>query len=122
MSQPAYVLLYVDSPVKSAAFYASLLDLEPVEASPTFALFALNPSLMLGLWSRHTAEPAVKAPAGGGEIAFSVEDEAAARAAHASWSGRGLTIVQPPAAMDFGFTLTALDPDGDRLRVFAPGA
>jgi hypothetical protein len=24
--------------------------------------------------------------------------------------------------MDFGFTFVALDPDGHRLRVFAPGA
>ena len=27
-----------------------------------------------------------------------------------------------PTAMDFGFTFVALDPDGHRLRVFAPGA
>jgi hypothetical protein len=29
--------------------------------------------------------------------------------------------VQSPIAMDFGFTFTAVDPDGHRLRVFAPG-
>jgi hypothetical protein len=28
--------------------------------------------------------------------------------------------VQPPTDMDFGRTFVALDPDGDRLRVFAP--
>ncbi|WP_374468302.1 hypothetical protein [Ferrovibrio sp.] len=30
-------------------------------------------------------------------------------------------ILQPPTAMDFGYTFLAADPDGHRLRVFAPG-
>jgi hypothetical protein len=32
----------------------------------------------------------------------------------------GLRIIQEPVKMDFGFTFTAADPDGHRLRVFAP--
>ncbi|CAO3352718.1 VOC family protein [Azospirillum melinis] len=114
-----FVLLHVDSPAASAAFYAELLGREPVEASPTFAMFKAGDGLMLGLWSRHTVEPAATAP-GGGEIAFTVADEAAVRDLHADWSGRGLTILQPPTAMDFGHTFVAQDPDGHRLRVFAP--
>ncbi len=39
---------------------------------------------------------------------------------HADWSGRGLTILQRPTDMDFGRTFLAIDPDGHRLRVFAP--
>jgi predicted enzyme related to lactoylglutathione lyase len=31
-------------------------------------------------------------------------------------------VAQPPTRMDFGFTFLALDPDGHRLRVFAPAA
>jgi hypothetical protein len=31
-----------------------------------------------------------------------------------------LKIAQAPTAMDFGMTFVALDPDGHRLRVFAP--
>ncbi|WP_042700042.1 VOC family protein [Azospirillum sp. B506] len=114
-----FVLLYVDSPAASAAFYADLLGREPVEASPTFALFKAGNGLMLGLWSRHTVEPAATVP-GGGEVAFTVADEAVVRDMHADWSGRGLTILQPPTAMDFGHTFVAQDPDGHRLRVFAP--
>lgn len=114
-----FVLLYVDSPTASAAFYADLLGRPPVEASPTFAMFKAGDGLMLGLWSRHTVEPAATAP-GGGEIAFTVADEAAVRDLHADWSARGLTILQPPTAMDFGHTFVAQDPDGHRLRVFAP--
>ncbi|CAO3399197.1 VOC family protein [Azospirillum palustre] len=114
-----FVLLHVDSPAASAAFYAELLGRPPVEASPTFAMFKAGNGLMLGLWSRHTVEPAATAP-GGGEIAFTVADEAVVRNLHADWSGRGLTILQPPTAMDFGHTFVAQDPDGHRLRVFAP--
>ena len=33
-----------------------------------------------------------------------------------------LAIAQAPATLDFGHTFVALDPDGHRLRVFAPGA
>ncbi|WP_028534408.1 VOC family protein [Paludibacterium yongneupense] len=120
MFHPDYLLLYVDSPAASAAFYSRLLQLDPVESSPTFALFALPSGLKLGLWSRHTVEPAASALGGGGEMAFSVADEARVDAVCAEWSGRGLTILQAPVAMDFGYTFVALDPDGHRLRVFTP--
>ncbi len=117
-----FVLLYVDSPTASAAFYADLLGKQPVEASPTFALFAMTSGTMLGLWSRHTVEPAPAAGGGGSEIAFTVANADAVHATHADWAARGLPIVQAPTAMDFGHTFVALDPNGHRLRVFAPSA
>lgn len=120
MPVPNFVLLYVESPSASAAFYADLLGKPPVEASPTFAMFALEPGRMLGLWARHTVEPPATPP-GGAELAFTVADEAAVRSTHADWAARGLAIVQAPTCMDFGFTFVAQDPDGHRLRVFAPG-
>ncbi|MFC5355983.1 VOC family protein [Azospirillum himalayense] len=116
------ILLYVDSPTASAAFYADLTGKAPVEASPTFAMFALDSGVMLGLWSRHTVQPPASAgPLGGsGEIGFRVAGAEAVQALHDDWVRRGLTIAQPPTAMDFGHTFVALDPDGHRLRVFAP--
>ncbi|HFU1570938.1 TPA: drug:proton antiporter, partial [Serratia liquefaciens] len=39
MTTPNMTLLYVDNPEKSAIFYRHLLGQEPVELSPTFALF-----------------------------------------------------------------------------------
>jgi catechol 2,3-dioxygenase-like lactoylglutathione lyase family enzyme len=116
-----FVLLYVDSPAASAAFYTDLLGRKPVENSPTFAMFALDSGVKLGLWSRDTVEPAATA-VGGSEIAFAVADANAVRDTHADWTNRGLPIVQAPTDMDFGRTFVALDPDGHRLRVFAPGA
>ncbi|BAI73503.1 hypothetical protein AZL_028650 [Azospirillum sp. B510] len=106
-------------PAASAAFYADLPGWPPVESSATFAMFKAGDGLMLGLWSRHTVEPAATMP-GGSEIAFTVADETTVRGLHADWSARGLTILQPPTAMDFGHTFVAQDPDGHRLRVFAP--
>ena len=117
MPEFGFVLLYVDSPAASAVFYGDLLGQTPVEQSPTFAMFVLRPGVMLGLWSRHTVEPAAQAAGGGGEVAFTAED---ADAVHADWVRRGLTIAQPPTDMDFGRTFVALDPDGHRLRVLVP--
>jgi catechol 2,3-dioxygenase-like lactoylglutathione lyase family enzyme len=119
MPNPNFVVLYVDSPEASAGFYRGLLGREPVETSPTFVLFALESGLMLGLWSRHTVEPAAIAAGGGSELAFTVDDAAAVEATFADWRGRAVAIAQKPTDMDFGRTFVALDPDGHRLRVFA---
>jgi predicted enzyme related to lactoylglutathione lyase len=118
MSDPNFVILYVDSPPASAEFYGSLLGKIPVESSPTFALFTLDSGMMLGLWSRHTVEPAAAAGGGGCEIGFGVADREAVDAAYADWQRRGLTILQRPTEMDFGRSFVAADPDGHRLRVF----
>ena len=122
MTHPPFTLLYVDSPRASAAFYAGLLGCEPVEQSPTFCLFALESGLMLGLWSRHTAEPAPCAAGGGMELGFQVEDAAAVDALYADWSARDLRVLQKPVDLDFERTFVVLDPDCHRLRVFAPAA
>ena len=119
---PNFLLLYVDSPAASAAFYAGLMGRPPIETSPTFAMFALEGGLMLGLWSKHTVEPAPAAGGGGAELAFTVENAGAVDATHADWLERGVKILQKPVDLDFGRTFAALDPDGHRLRVFAPGA
>jgi predicted enzyme related to lactoylglutathione lyase len=122
MPDPNFVLLYVDNPPSSAMFYADLLGKQPVESSPTFAMFALGSGLMLGLWSRETVEPAVTSAAGSGELAIAVADRDAVETMHTDWTRRGLKIAQEPTDMDFGRTFVALDPDGHRVRVFAPSA
>jgi len=118
MPDPSFPILYVDNPPASAGFYARLLGRAPVESSPTFAMFANATGPVLALWSRHTVEPAAT-PAGGNELAFQVAD---VDAVHEDWRSLGLSILQAPTDMDFGRTFVALDPDGHRLRVFAPAA
>ncbi|ESY70586.1 MULTISPECIES: VOC family protein [Mesorhizobium] len=118
MATPNFIILYVDQPLRSGAFYSALLGREPVESAPTFVLFVLDNGFKLGLWSRHTVEPAADAAGGGAEIVFALDTRDAVDAAHADWAGRGLNILQAPTDMDFGRTFVALDPDNHRLRVY----
>jgi len=115
-----FVLLHVNQPTVSAAFYSRLLQREPVESSPTFAMFALADGLMLGLWQRTQVQPESCGAPGASELCFVAPDDAQVEAAHQRWQALGLEILQPPTRMDFGYTLTAADPDGHRLRLFAP--
>ena len=118
MIDPNFILLYVSSPASSAVFYENLLGKPAVESSPTFAMFALDSGVMLGLWAKHTVQPAATL-AGGGEVAFAVADNSVVSDLYTDWLERGLAIAQVPTRMDFGYTFVALDPDGHRLRVFA---
>ena len=120
MIDPNVILLYVDNPATSSAFYAELLGKEPIKSSPTFAMFALDSGIRLGLWSRRAVKPLAMASGGAAELALSVADCGAVNELHERWAERGVAIAQRPAPMDFGYSFVALDRDGHRLRVFAP--
>jgi catechol 2,3-dioxygenase-like lactoylglutathione lyase family enzyme len=120
MNSPNFLILYVDSPAKSVAFYERLLGRKPAEASANFAMFALDGGLMLGLWARSDVQPRAHVSGGGHEICFPAKDKSGVDDLHARWRELGLSIAQAPVEMDFGYTFTALDPDGHRLRVFVP--
>jgi len=119
-SDPNFIALYVESAQKSSAFYSALLGRTPVAASPAFVVFALDSGVRLGLWSRETVQPAALAKAGAAEIGIPVSSSAAIDKTHAEWKARGIAIAQEPTDMNFGRTFVGLDPDGHRLRVFAP--
>ena len=119
MNSPNFILAYVADAPKSAALYSKLLNAQPVESSPNWAMFAFPNGLALGLWARHEVEPRATLP-GGTEIGFPVENDAAVTTTRDAWAKLGLKILQEPTQMDFGYTFTAADPDGHRLRVFAP--
>ncbi|MFA6916874.1 MAG: VOC family protein [Parachlamydiales bacterium] len=110
-----FVLLFVANPLKSSQFYQEILDIKPVEESPTFVMFALKNGVMLGLWSRYTAEPRVDTNPGALEICFPSAD---VDALYEEWGNKQVTIAQKPTDMDFGRTFVALDPDGHRIRVY----
>jgi predicted lactoylglutathione lyase len=119
MSSPNFFIIYVDHPEKSAEFYAQLLGKPPLETSPTFAMFSLDAGVMLGLWSKHTVEPAAIVTGGGHEIAFAMESNAEVDQTYAKWQQLNVKILQTPTQLDFGYTFVALDLDGHRLRPFA---
>jgi predicted enzyme related to lactoylglutathione lyase len=120
MALPHFVLLYVDEPQASAAFYAHLLDRQPLDSSPNFVMFALAPDLRLGLWARRDVEPAPLRAADTSEMAMAVGSNEEVEALCADQKRKGVTILQEPVTMDFGRTFLAADPDGHRLRVFCP--
>ena len=111
MPDLSLVILYVDSPTASAAFYADLLGRAPAEQSPTFAMFPLPSASASAVVPSHR-RTCRGGPGRGAEIAFVAPD---VDAIHADWVERGLKIAQPPTELDFGRTFVALDPDGHRL-------
>jgi predicted enzyme related to lactoylglutathione lyase len=113
------ILFYVKDPLASAAFYTRLLGDKAIDASPGFAMFKVNDGTMLGLWNAAGVEPKPDVAAGGSELAFHVADNAAVDDYHKRWTQEKFPIAQHPTQMDFGYTFTAVDPDGHRLRVFA---
>lgn len=122
MNHPNFTILYVENPLSSGRFYTELLGIEPIEASPTFVLFLLNNDLMLGLWSRHTVEPAADSGAFGGEIAFRYASYEEIDKIYTDWTARGISNLSKPQTLEFGRSFVAIDPDGHRLRVFSPAA
>ncbi|SIR21436.1 VOC family protein [Aeromonas hydrophila] len=120
MLVPQFTILYVTNPTRSALFYRELFGREPVEESPTFAMFVFESGARLALWSSATVEPAVTQMAGAIELAFALPDDDAVERLSAEWLARGLTLIQAPTKMEFGYTCMALDPDGHRLRLYCP--
>ena len=119
MSQLDFVNLYVADAERSAGLYNQLLGAKPVSASPAFAMYVLPNGLKFGLWARTDVQPPATG-AGGAEICFAVNGDAEVAPALEAWKKLGLNIIQQPTKMDFGLTFTAEDPDGNRLRLFAP--
>ncbi len=119
-SCPDFVLLYSRDPLKSAEFYAALFGVRPMDTAPTFVLFDL-PGFKLGLWLRSEIEPKAESEPGAAELCISRASDDEVLKLHAEWVGLGLSIIQEPARLDFGLTFAAVDPDGHRIRVFAPG-
>ena len=120
--EPIYTILYVADVPTSAAFYGDLFAKVPVQASPGFALFMLENGTAWGLWQRGDVLPPVTASTqpGAAEYCFAVASPEALDALAADWKERGIAVIQEPVELDFGYTFTALDPDGHRLRPFVP--
>ena len=121
LSNPVFdwTLLAVADPLKSADLYAKIFGVAAVDTAPTFSMLALPSGMKIGLWLKDDVEPKATAP-GGIEMSFTEPDRDAVAARAEAFRKLGLRIVQEPTDMDFGFTFTAADPDGHRLRVFAP--
>ena len=108
------ILLTVADPEVSARFYAGLLGRQPLVTRPDRALFKLSSGRALGLMRRSGEGRSVR------EIDFPMDGVAAVDQAHIDWWDRGARILTPPHDLGCGRSFVAGDPDGHRLRVFAP--
>lgn len=120
MTDLSFILLYVADVPRAEAFYGDVLGKPALESSPGFAMFEAAPGVKLGLWRADEVEPKATPP-GGGEICIFAPSEAVVDAAAAAWRAKGRVVALAPTRLDFGYTFVGLDPDGHRLRVFAPG-
>ncbi|PLR42700.1 glyoxalase [Chimaeribacter arupi] len=120
MIMPNLFILYVASPPASSAFYEKLFERAPEVVLPTWAAFAFDNGLHLGLWSTHARDFASGGPGPATELSIMVKDRQEVEALYARWTGLGVEIEQPPHDAVFGRTFVACDPDGHRLRVCIP--
>lgn len=120
MDMPNLILLYVDDPAVSAAFYENLLGHPPIAAFPSYVAFAFENGLYLGLWSTKAANFVSSGTGHRSELAFMVPDDDAVEERYKTWRAAGVSIEQEPMTAVFGRTFVALDPDGHRLRVCTP--
>ena len=92
MHSPNFFILYVDNPLKSAAFYQDSAGTRAAwSRRPSFALFVLDAGVKLGLWARQHRRAGGAAPqAVEMRSASPVEDKAQVEAVYAQWSKRGL--------------------------------
>ena len=120
MPIPNLILLYVEDPERSAAFYERLFDMAPSAAFPTYVAFTFADGLTLSLWSTSARNFVSGGTGHRSEIAFMVPDEQAVRDLHERWTVTGVAIEQPLHKAVFGLTFVANDPDGHRIRVCTP--
>ena len=113
---------YVADAPASAALYSKLFGAEPLQSGPDFAMFTFPNGTTFGVWSRSGVKPKADAAGGAVEFAFAASGDDEVKSKHDEWQKMGLKIIQAPTSMPFGFTFTAADPDGHRLRVYAPPA
>lgn len=118
MKPSNFVIFYVQDTAASAAFYARLLGMGPVEQMPGFAMFVTPEGFKLGLWQGQSVVPPSDGQIGGTEVMFECASNEELEATHRAWAGIGAVILQKPEQRDFGYTFTAADPDGHRLRVY----
>jgi len=123
LSNPVFdwTLLYVADPLKSADLYAKIFGIDAADRAATFSMFVLPNGMKIGLWLKDDVEPRANPP-GGIEMSFTEANAAAVRERLEAFSALGLKVLQEPTEMDFGYTFTVADPDGHRIRVFAPNA
>lgn len=120
--KPNFIVLYVDNITISSQFYRELLKVDPEKDSDNFHAFKLSTDMKLGLKAKQSVEPEPDGQHGNGELAFMLDNKEQVDALFRECQARKINMLCPPDMVIYGYTFVALDPDGNRLRVFAPEA
>lgn len=111
------IVLYVEDPAASAAFYEKLLGVTPAVMSPNFYAFPMAGDGTLGLWRKSHVKPEPVGSGAANEIGIMLRDAGAIASCFQRWKAGGVSIEQDLVTLDFGPTFVARDPDGHRIRV-----
>jgi len=120
MSNQHLILLYVNDPQASCAFYERLLGTKAQSVFPNYVSFALGKETALGLWSSAALDFKSGGSGHRSEVAFLVDTRAQVEALYQQWSECGVRIEQPLHEAVFGLTFVAVDLDDHRWRVCMP--
>ena len=120
MPNVGFILVYVENVAASEAFYASILGrpASRILRRPS-RCFPPRPASCSAYGAAMASRRRRLRPAAA-RLRFPSTARRKLTRLFADWRGRGVKIAQTPTKMDFGYTFLALDPDGQRLRVFAP--
>lgn len=120
MPSPNMFTVYADDVEKSTAFYADVFEQPASQTIPGFAMFTWKEGWNFGIWGKDSVVPQTQTSGGATELGLPLPDNDAVDSLHQQWKAKGVSILQAPTMMGFGYTFTATDPDGNRLRPFAP--
>ncbi|KTD17398.1 VOC family protein [Legionella jordanis] len=114
--EPSAIVFYVGNLSQSRQFYQDLLGIPPEESSPAFNMFRLSNGMGIGLKDKQSMQANI-GESGGSELAITVDDIRLVDELCSVWQQKGVSIAELPASLPFGYTFTAKDPDGNRIRV-----
>lgn len=120
MLEPTVIVFYVDKPAISSRFYQDLLGIQPKEHSSTYTSFKLSNGMVIGLKDKYAQQLNITGN-GGCELAFTAGNHKQVDELFLAWQQKGINVIEPPTMVIFGYTFTAIDPDGNRLRVVSLG-
>ncbi|MGC4191550.1 MAG: VOC family protein [Thermomicrobiales bacterium] len=115
--EPIYTILYVADMERSVPLYTELLGITPDRPAPTFTSFALSGGKFLELIQQNTLDVLPTVGGGAVELCFDATSREVVEQTHDRWVALGLTSLEAPTDVRFGYTALVADPDGHRLRI-----
>ena len=118
--EPKQIILYVADMERSVALYTDVLGITADRPAPTFTSFTLSSGMFLELIQSETLDVLPTVGGGAVETCFEATSREEVAQTHDRWVTLGLTSLEAPTDVRFGYTAVVADPDGHRLRILLP--